>query len=158
MDFFANTYSLLGQMCTDNEKKRDQKFWCVRQEKREALRFFCQKRKCFQWRRVKNELYWCRWLIFLLIFYLNVIFEKKQPICLLQPMLLFLNSIPPQKTLMNTPSRQFQVIWNFWLRIQNFNVQFMTKKISICYFAVIPLAENFLLKKVSFLHHIFPLT
>lgn len=109
-------------MCTDNEKKRDQKFWCVRQEKREALRFFCQKRKCFQWRRVKNELYWCRWLIFLLIFYLNVIFEKKQPICLLQPMLLFLNSIPPQKTLMNTPSRQFQVIWNFWLRIQNFNV------------------------------------
>jgi len=97
VDFFANTYSL-GQMCPDNEKKRDQKFWCVRQEKREALRFFCQKRKCFQWRRVKNELYWCRWLIFLLIFYLNVIFEKKQPICLLQPMLLFLNSIPPKNT------------------------------------------------------------
>ena len=37
-------------------------------------------------------------------------------------------------------------------------LQFMTKKISICYFAVIPLAENFLLRKVSFLHHIFPLT
>lgn len=100
MDFFCK-HLQLGSDVHRQWKKRDQKFWCVRQEKREALRFFCQKRKCFQWRRVKNELYWCRWLIFLLIFYLNVIFEKKQPICLLQPMLLFLNSIPPQKTLMN---------------------------------------------------------
>ena len=37
-------------------------------------------------------------------------------------------------------------------------LQFMTKKISICYFAVIPLTEKFLLRKVLFLHHIFPLT
>ena len=93
---------------------------------------------------------------FLLIFYLNVIFEKKQPICLLQPMLLFLNSIPPQKTLMTQGN--FKLFGIFGSEFKISMLQFMTKKISICYFAVIPLAENFLLRKVLFLQHIFPLT
>ena len=156
MDFFLQTLTAWVR-CAQTMKNnviRNSGVWDKKREKR--CDFFCQKRKCFQWRRVKNELYWCRWLIFLLIFYLNVIFEKKQPICLLQPMLLFLNSIPPQKTLMTQGN--FKLFGIFGSEFKISMLQFMTKKISICYYAVIPLAENFLLEKVSFLHHIFPLT